>query len=72
MVLVLLDSRIVVAPMAGGPTTAALVTAAARSGAIGFLAAGYKQPSAVSDEVEQMRAIPERVPKERHDLRPRQ
>ena len=52
----LLDSRIVVAPMAGGPTTTALVTAAARSGAIGFLAAGYKQPSAVSDDVEEMRA----------------
>jgi nitronate monooxygenase len=52
----LLDGRIVVAPMAGGPSTTALVTAAARSGAIGFLAAGYKQPSAVSQEVEEMRA----------------
>ena len=50
------DSRIVVAPMAGGPTTAGLVTAAAQGGAIGFLAAGYKLPSAVSQEVEQMRA----------------
>jgi len=56
MVTVLLDSRIVVAPLAGGPTTTALVTAAARSGAIGFLAAGYKQPSAVSADVEEMRA----------------
>ena len=52
----LLDSSIVVAPMAGGPTTTALVTAAARGGAIGFLAAGYKQPAAVSQEIEEMRA----------------
>jgi nitronate monooxygenase len=28
--------------MAGGPATAALVAAAARSGGMGFLAAGYK------------------------------
>jgi nitronate monooxygenase len=52
----LLDGRIVVAPMAGGPTTTALVTAAARAGGIGFLAAGYKQPATVSAEVGQMRA----------------
>ena len=29
--------------MAGGPTTTGLVTAAARAGALGFLAAGYKR-----------------------------
>ena len=38
----LLRRRIVVAPMAGGPTTTGLVIAAARAGALGFLAAGYK------------------------------
>ena len=52
----LLERRIVVAPMAGGPTTTGLVTAAARSGAIGFLAAGYKQPAVVAAEVAEVRA----------------
>ena len=50
------DSGIVVAPMAGGPTTTGSVIAAARGGAVGFLAAGYKQPSAVSDEIAEVRA----------------
>ena len=35
----------VVAPMAGGPSTAELVIAAAGAGALGFLAAGYKTPA---------------------------
>jgi nitronate monooxygenase len=42
---------LVVAPMAGGPTTAGLVLAAARAGATGFLAAGYKSPEAVEAEL---------------------
>ncbi|WP_083972257.1 nitronate monooxygenase [Actinoplanes awajinensis] len=42
---------VVVAPMAGGPTTPELVIAAARAGALGFLAAGYKTPEAVEAEV---------------------
>ncbi|MGX6600527.1 nitronate monooxygenase [Micromonosporaceae bacterium Da 78-11] len=45
---------IVVAPMAGGPSTPALVEAAARAGAVGFLAAGYKTPGAVEDEVREL------------------
>jgi nitronate monooxygenase len=32
---------VVVAPMAGGPSTAGLVLAASTAGALGFLAAGY-------------------------------
>ena len=40
----LLRRRIVVAPMAGGPSTTELVVAAARAGALGFLAAGYRGP----------------------------
>jgi NAD(P)H-dependent flavin oxidoreductase YrpB (nitropropane dioxygenase family) len=36
----LLRHPVAVAPMAGGPSTAALVIAAARAGALGFLAAG--------------------------------
>jgi nitronate monooxygenase len=48
--------RIVVAPMAGGPSTPRLVRAAAESGALGFLAAGYKPPEAVEAEVRELRA----------------
>lgn len=44
---------VMVAPMAGGPTTPALVIAA---GGAGFLAAGYKTPSAVEDELRELRA----------------
>ena len=44
----LLRRRIVVAPMAGGPTTTDLVIAAAGAGALGFLAAGYKTPAAMT------------------------
>ncbi|MEH1017426.1 nitronate monooxygenase [Micromonospora sp. CPCC 206060] len=42
---------VVVAPMAGGPSTPALVVGAARAGALGFLAAGYKTPAAVENEL---------------------
>ena len=41
----LLRRPVVVAPMAGGPSTAELVIAAAGAGALGFLAAGYKTPA---------------------------
>ncbi|BCJ45837.1 oxidoreductase [Actinoplanes ianthinogenes] len=46
---------IVVAPMAGGPSTPELVVAAGRAGALGFLAAGYKTPEAVEAEVRSVR-----------------
>ncbi|WIM98470.1 nitronate monooxygenase [Actinoplanes oblitus] len=46
---------IVVAPMAGGPSTADLVIAAGQAGALGFLAAGYKTPEAVEAEVRSVR-----------------
>ena len=52
----LLRRRIVVAPMAGGPSTAGLVIAAARAGALGFLAAGYKSPEATAAEIAAVRA----------------
>jgi nitronate monooxygenase len=42
---------VMVAPMAGGPTTPALVTGAGHAGAVGFLGAGYKTPDAVEAEV---------------------
>ena len=47
---------IVVAPMAGGPTTVGLVVAAAEAGALGFLAAGYKTAAAVKAEMDAVRA----------------
>jgi nitronate monooxygenase len=42
--------------MAGGPSTAALVIAAAEAGAIGFLAGGYKTAAAMRDEIAAVRA----------------
>jgi nitronate monooxygenase len=52
----LLRRRIVVAPMAGGPTTTDLVIAAAGAGALGCLAAGYKTPAAMAAEMTAVRA----------------
>jgi len=52
----LLQRPIVVAPMAGGPSTVALVVAAARAGALGFLAAGYKTAGAMAAEIAAVRA----------------
>lgn len=47
---------LVAAPMAGGPTTPAMVSAATRAGALGMLAAGYKTVEAVEAELEKVRA----------------
>jgi nitronate monooxygenase len=52
----LLRRPIAVAPMAGGPSTADLVIAAAGAGALGFLAAGYKTPAAMAAEITAVRA----------------
>jgi nitronate monooxygenase len=43
---------VVAAPMAGGPTTPALVVAAAAAGSVGFLAAGYLDAAALTEQVE--------------------
>jgi NAD(P)H-dependent flavin oxidoreductase YrpB (nitropropane dioxygenase family) len=53
----LLDSElpIVAAPMAGGPTTVALVGAVLDAGGFPFLAAGYKTAAALAEEVRQAR-----------------
>jgi nitronate monooxygenase len=45
-----------VAPMAGGPSTTGLVTAAAQAGAFGFLAGGYKTAGALAAEMGTLRA----------------
>jgi nitronate monooxygenase len=55
-----LAEPIVQAPLAGGPSTPALAVAVCEAGGLGFLAAGYKQPDAVSKEIEQVRAATER------------
>ncbi len=44
------------APMAGGPTTAALAAAVSEAGGLGFLAAGYQSADAVAAEIETVRA----------------
>jgi nitronate monooxygenase len=46
---------VVAAPMSGGPTTPALVTAATSAGSFGFLAAGYLTPDAARDQISQTR-----------------
>jgi len=46
-----LSMPVIAAPMAGGPGTPGLVTAAARAGGLGFLSAGYKSPQALADEI---------------------
>ena len=44
------------APMAGGPTSAALVVAAAAAGSLGFVAGGYKTPDALAEQIREVRA----------------
>lgn len=46
---------VLAAPMAGGATTPAMVTAAAGAGSLGFLAAGYKSADTVRDEIAAVR-----------------
>jgi nitronate monooxygenase len=47
---------VLAAPMAGGPGTPALVSAAGRAGGIGFVAAGYKTPQAMAEDIAAVRA----------------
>ncbi|WP_055589763.1 nitronate monooxygenase [Streptacidiphilus griseoplanus] len=47
---------VLAAPMAGGPTTPALVTAAARAGSLGFLAGGYRTADALAEQIAEVRA----------------
>jgi len=50
---------VLAAPMAGGPTTPALVTAAAEVGSLGFLAGGYKTPEQLARQIGEVRAVTE-------------
>ncbi|WP_327111397.1 nitronate monooxygenase [Streptomyces sp. NBC_01341] len=47
---------VLAAPMAGGPGTPALVVAAARADSLGFLAAGYKDVAALTEQITEVRA----------------
>jgi nitronate monooxygenase len=47
---------IVQAPMAGGPSTPALVTAVGDAGGIGFLGAGYLSPAQLSNDITAVRS----------------
>jgi NAD(P)H-dependent flavin oxidoreductase YrpB (nitropropane dioxygenase family) len=49
-------SPVLAAPMAGGATTAALVTAAAQSGGLGFVAGGYKTAQQLAGQIAEVRA----------------
>lgn len=74
-----LSSRVVAAPMAGGPTTPELVAAAASAGGVGQLAAGYLTPDKLHADIAAVRAtgtevfgvnifVPESEPVNRDDL----
>jgi NAD(P)H-dependent flavin oxidoreductase YrpB (nitropropane dioxygenase family) len=52
---------VLAAPMAGGPTTVELVTAAADVGGMGFLAGGYKTASQLGSQIAAVRACGTRV-----------
>lgn len=46
-----LSSRLIQAPMAGGPTAPSLVKAVCDAGALGFLAGGYLSPEALEQQI---------------------
>ena len=50
---------IVQAPLAGGASTPALTAAVVEAGAFGFVAAGYKTPEALGDDIRATRALTE-------------
>ena len=46
---------LIAAPMSGGPTTPAMVSAATQAGGLGLLAAGYKAVDAIEAEIKSVR-----------------
>ena len=52
-----LEHPIVLAPLGGGPSTAALAAAVSEAGGLGFLAAGYRTPGAVRAELGELREL---------------
>ena len=57
MILDRLNVPIVLAPLAGGPTTPQLAAAVSEAGGLGFLAAGYLTASALRDRIADARAL---------------
>ena len=60
MLLSTLRVPIVQAPLAGGSSTPALTTAVVEAGAFGFVAAGYRKPDALREDVAAVRAATDR------------
>lgn len=52
-----LDSPVIVAPMAGGPTTPELAAAGANAGGLGFLAGGYLTAEALAERITAARGL---------------
>src|SRR6185369_632184 len=52
-----LGAPIILAPMAGGPTTPELVAAVSEAGGLGFLAAGYLSADALAERIDAVRAL---------------
>lgn len=55
-----LEHPIVAAPLAGGPSTAALAAAVSGAGGLGFLAAGYRTPEDVRADIGELRGATDR------------
>src|SRR6185295_6109390 len=57
MVLDRLRHPIVLAPLAGGPSTPELTAAVSNAGGLGFFAAGYLTPTVLRDGIRRLRAL---------------
>jgi nitronate monooxygenase len=55
-----LEHPIVQAPLGGGPSTPALAAAVSEAGGLGFLAAGYRTPDAVREDLAEVRRLASR------------
>ena len=51
------DVPVLAAPMAGGPTTPALIGAAAAAGSLGFVPAGYRSAAQLHEDLAAIRAL---------------
>jgi len=60
MVLDDLQVPFVLAPLAGGPSTPALVAAVCETGAFGFLASGYLAPAQLDEQLQELRSLTRR------------
>jgi len=52
-----IDHPIIQAPMAGGPSTPALVAAVSEAGALGSFAGGYLPPEAIRSAIQEIRRL---------------